>query len=183
KTPDGQTINAGDTATFTIVVSNTGTGAAKGVTLNDALPVGDGIAWTTATAGCTVSGLNLSCTLGDIAAGGSTTVVVSGKTSYAACTWMPNPAAIASATNAPSAQNDGVITCVRPALHVVKTPDGQTINAGDTATFTIVVSNTGQGIARSVTLADSLPVGDGISWATATAGCTTSGLNLSCTFG
>ena len=35
-----------------------------------------------------------------------------------------------------------------PVLTIVKTPDGQTINAGDTATFTMVVTNTGNGTAQ-----------------------------------
>src|SRR5206468_504950 len=108
KTPDGQTISAGDTATFTIVVSNTGTGTATSVTLTDPLPAGGGVNWTTASAGCSVSGApgaqSLSCSFGDLAAGGSATVVVSALTSFQACTTMPN-LATAHATNAADASD------------------------------------------------------------------------------
>ncbi len=47
KTPDGATISAGQTATFTIVVTNDGPGVATGVTLTDALP--DAATWTVVT--------------------------------------------------------------------------------------------------------------------------------------
>src|SRR5439155_1420148 len=58
-----------------------------------------------------------------------------------------------------NAHGSGSTTCNAPSLNVAKTPDGQTINAGDTATFTIVVSNAGPGAATSVTLNDPLPAG------------------------
>ena len=191
KTPDGATINAGDTATFTIVVSNTGAGPALGVTLTDPLPAGGGVNWQTSTAGCSITGVvgtqTLTCTLGDIAAGAAAPpIVVHGLTSFTACTAMPN-LATASATNAPNAQDPGSITCNSPGLNVVKTPDGQTINAGDTATFTIVVSNTGASPALGVTLSDPLPAGGGVNWQTSSAGCSITGAagtqTLTCTFG
>src|SRR5437867_3185224 len=162
KTPDGQMINAGDTATFTIVVSNTGTGVAKSVTLTDPLPAGGGVNWTTASAGCSVSGApgaqSLSCSFGDLAAGASVTVVVSAVTSFQACTTMPN-LATAHATNAPDASDPGSITCQPPNLTIVKTPDGATYTAGQTISFTIVVSNGGPGTAKNVHFApaDNLP--------------------------
>ena len=117
KRGDGQAINAGDTATFTIVVSNTGTGPALGATLNDPLPAGGGVNWQTSSAGCSISGApgaqTLACSFGDLAPGASVTVVVHALTSLQACATMPN-LATASATNAPNAQGLGSITCVPP---------------------------------------------------------------------
>ena len=49
--------------------------------------------------------------------------------------------------------------------------------AGSTATFTIVVTNTGAGIANNVTITDTLPNNGGVSWSTATANCTISATN------
>jgi uncharacterized repeat protein (TIGR01451 family) len=191
KTPDGQTINAGDTATFTIVITNTGTGTATSVTLNDPLPAGGGVNWTTSTPNCSVSGApgaqTLTCNLGDLAAGASTTVTVSAVTSAQACTTMPN-LATADATNTEPASDPGSITCIPPPnLTIVKTPDGQTINPGDTATFTIVVSNTGPGSATNVVVTDPLPAGGGLNWTTATPNCSVSGApgaqTLTCNLG
>jgi uncharacterized repeat protein (TIGR01451 family) len=52
----------------------------------------------------------------------------------------------------------GTVTAVSaPDLHIVKTPDAQTIQAGDTATFTVHITNTGGGPAVNVILNDPLP--------------------------
>ena len=164
KTPDGGTINAGDTATFTIVVSNSGPGTANSVTLNDALP--GPVTWSVAagspSAGTcdAIVGNVLHCDLGNLASGASVTVVLTAPTTAATCTTYnnnTNGGAIALGTNAAQVTDPGSITCQPSNLHVVKTPDGGTINAGDTATFTIVVSNSGPATANSVTLNDALP--------------------------
>jgi uncharacterized repeat protein (TIGR01451 family) len=115
KTPDNGTINAGDTATFTIVVTNLGPGTAKHATLTDALPGGGGVTWTTSSSGCTVSGAvgsqMLNCALGvDLAENATFTAVVTAVTSSAHCTAMDNTAA-AVATNAAQVTNAGKITC------------------------------------------------------------------------
>jgi uncharacterized repeat protein (TIGR01451 family) len=67
------------------------------------------------------------------------------------------------------------VTIDQPVISIAKTPDGATITAGDTATFTIVVTNLGPGTAASVTISDPLPAGGGVNWTTATAGCTVTG--------
>src|SRR5207253_4736118 len=78
--------------------------------------------------------------------------------------------------NALSVNDPGKITCQTPVLQIAKTPDNGTVLAGATATFTIVVTNLGPGTATGVTLTDNpLPAGGGVTWATATTGCTVSG--------
>ena len=57
------------------------------------------------------------------------------------------------------AVDDGSVTCQRPSLVVQKTPDGQTVTAGDPIAFAITVVNNGPGVARDVTLSDPLPPG------------------------
>jgi uncharacterized repeat protein (TIGR01451 family) len=203
KTPDGGSFTMGGQATFTIVVSNpapAGAQAAKSVTLTDVLPGNGGLVWTSATttAGTCTSPIvsnNLSCNLGDIAAGASVTVTVTtaATTPVAACQSQPNPAAIATATGGLTAQDSGSLTCTPPPaqLNVVKTPDGGSFTMGGQATFTIVVSNpavAGSAAAKSVTLTDVLPGNGGLVWTTATttAGTCTSpivGNNLSCNLG
>src|SRR5437870_10055472 len=54
------------------------------------------------------------------------------------------------------------IAVVQPNISVTKTADQGTINAGDTAAFTIVVTNNGPGTANNVTLNDPLPAG--VAW-------------------
>ncbi|MBK9711345.1 MAG: DUF11 domain-containing protein [Kouleothrix sp.] len=187
KTADSGTINAGDTASFTIVVSNSGAGTAKGVTLTDNLPAG--VAWSISPAvtGCDIQTGTLSCSLGDLAAGDSVTIHISGVTDAADCGTLHNLATVA-ATNerASDEQNnsddaDIVVNC--PNVTVVKTADSGTISAGDTAAFTIVVSNSGTGIARNVTLTDSLPAGVAWSISPAVTGCDIQAGTLSCSLG
>ena len=55
-----------------------------------------------------------------------------------------------SGTNAASVNNGASITCQTPVLVMAKTPDGGTITAGQTATFTVVVTNNGPGTANNV---------------------------------
>ena len=163
KTADNSPINAGDTAAFTITVSNAGPGEAKGVTLSDPLPAG--IAWSEDSADCSITNNTLNCNFGDLPAGasGNRVVHVTGLTDAADCKTLPNTATVA-ATNEAAAQGGNntssasiVVEC--PNISVVKTGNGP-ISAGQTATFTIVLSNAGPGDAYGVTLTDQLPSGD-----------------------
>src|SRR6185369_12276193 len=70
---------------------------------------------------------------------------------------------------------DEPVVVTKPVLQIAKTPDNGTINAGATATFTIVVTNLGPGVAKNGTISDPLPAGGGVTWTTSTNGCTVSG--------
>jgi uncharacterized repeat protein (TIGR01451 family) len=165
-------ISAGDTAEFTIVVSNDGQGDATGVVLTDNLP--NGIDWSTTVAGCSIApdsgtvGQVLTCNLGSIIAGASRTVIVTGETSAASCPSIANTAS-ATATNEPAADatdNSGSanigVGCA--ALTIVKTADAASVSAGDQIGFTITVTNSGDGTAYDVRVHDTLPVNAGLGW-------------------
>lgn len=98
KTAGNATISAGDTASFTITVTNIGTGAANSVTLDDALP-GSGLAWTENPdlAACTITGNALHCDIGTLAAGGSFSVTVEAVTGEGDCGTLDNTATVAAA--------------------------------------------------------------------------------------
>ena len=90
KTPDAQTVAAGNNISFSITVSNaTGAGAATGVALRDTLPGGTGIDWSTTSSGCSISGTPpneiLSCTIGELAAGASFSATVTSGTTGGSC--------------------------------------------------------------------------------------------------
>ena len=162
KTPDGATVSAGDPIFFALTISNQGEGVAEDVTLTDQLP--PALTWTVSEqpsqGTCTISpSAFLTCTgLGDLAKNESRTVVVTAPTSYEQCAFYDNPAGLARARN-DSASNRGSVTCQRPDLVLQKTPDGQTVTAGDVITFAITVTNNGPGVARDVVLSDPLPPG------------------------
>ncbi len=172
KTADATPVSAGDAIGFWITVSNSsaaGTGTAKDVTLSDPLPAG--VTWSISPAysgpgSCVINANTLSCSFGDMAPGASASVHVSATTSAQACSTYPNTAT-ADADNHAQIQASATIECLSPSIHVSKSADNATVNAGEEIGFTVTVSNTGAGEAKGVTLTDALPggnAGDPVHW-------------------
>src|SRR5438034_468728 len=175
------TISAGDQATYTVTVTNNGPGDAANVTLTDTVPS------SVAAPGWTVGGANaascspnpvaggalLTCNFGTVAAGQSRTITLTATTTPANCPVINNSAHVAASNEAAAQQGNNNagpvpinVNCP-PDLHIVKTPDGTTYNAGDTIHFTIVVSNNGPGTAINVRFSplDTLPDPNGtLNW-------------------
>ncbi len=194
-------LTAGDTATFTIVVTAGGTGASTGVTLTDNLPAG--LTWSLGAAddeaACTIDTTGdpdvLSCDFGSMTQGDTRTVVLNGVTDAADCPAIVNTAVVSADvdvdTSAASNQATATIVVNCGDIKLFKTPDepsdnGGTVNAGEVATFKFVVRNDGDGIARDVTLSDTLPA-TGNGWALGTSfdeeDCSLVGNQLECDFG
>lgn len=192
KTADAQTVVAGNPVGFTITVKNDGTGTATGVTLSDPLPTlgGLGINWSInpAYAGvgtCAINGAppseTLSCSIGDLPQGASTSVHVSspttapaGGTTIAACqitvttyaTNLNNQVNVTSQNAGSATAQTGTCVTSTPHITVTKTPDAQSVLAGNPVGFTITVKSDGSGTVTNVTLSDPLPTlaGAGINW-------------------
>ncbi|MEZ4496772.1 MAG: CARDB domain-containing protein, partial [Thermomicrobiales bacterium] len=177
KTPKGATVNAGDTATFTITATNNGTYPATGVVIEDySLPAGDwnvevtqGQAGTVVDCGPAVATGSFTCTLDqDLAVDWSIEITVSRVTSDNDCTTLTNDVRISATNEVPNAtdnnEDTGSITVNCADLWVEKYPTDErsTINANDDIGFTIVVHNDGEGTANDVTVNDVLPTG--IDW-------------------
>jgi uncharacterized repeat protein (TIGR01451 family)/fimbrial isopeptide formation D2 family protein len=174
KTPDGGTVQAGATATFTIVVTNLGPGTATGVTLTDNLPAG--YTWTLGGADTDDCSINtvpspdvLSCDFGTLEDDDTRTITLSAPTTGANCAVIPNTAVV-DATNEPESANgnnsdpgDIDVLCAVISLEKSADPVGP-VSAGDDIGFDIVVSNTGDGIATDVEVTDTLPTDAGTSW-------------------
>lgn len=194
KTPDDGVILPGDDAEFSITVSNDGPGRANDVVLTDTLPAG--IAWEVVDddgATCGIALGVLTCDIGDLAAGAEVTITLSGPTDSADCGEIPNTAS-ASASNEleedeANNSDDGLITVSCADVTVEKTAADDSINAGDEASFTIVVTNLSDtAAATDVELSDPLP--DGVDWTLSgedAADCDITGTGddqvLSCDFG
>lgn len=185
KTADNGTINAGDSAAFTIVVTNNGAGTAKGATLTDTLPAG--ITWSEDSADCSITAGTMTCSFGDIAQGGSRTIHVSGPTTKDNCAVLSNTATVAATNESNTSNNTSTATigvnCAE--ISVLKTPDAATVNATDGVGFTITAKNNGAGAAYGVTVTDTLPSASGLSWTESpdSADCSIASGVLTCNFG
>ncbi len=172
KTPNSGSVSAGTDISFTLSWTNEGEGSATGVVVSDTLPTAGGLNWSiTGSTGtgstCTLSAADvLTCNVGTIAgnpnfpnaAPVNGTVTLTSATTSAACAEINNTGQITS-NNDGTDTDPGQVTVLCPDVTVAKTPDGGTVNAGQTATFTIVVTNLGPGAATAVTLTDNLPAG------------------------
>jgi len=90
----------------------------------------------------------------------------------AVCIEVPQ---FASATTATVVFNNETL---KPDLSIVKTPDGQVVDAGDALAFSMVVSNSGAagtGTAKGVSLSDPLPTGTAAPWSTSSPNCSIAG--------
>jgi uncharacterized repeat protein (TIGR01451 family) len=124
KTAASSSINAGDTATFSIVVTSLGPAAANNVVLTDTLPAG--LTWTVSGADATAAGCagtlaggsTLSCSFGTLAASASRTVTVSAKTSTSNCGQINNTATVSATNDTNSGNNSSsasmTVTCPPP---------------------------------------------------------------------
>jgi uncharacterized repeat protein (TIGR01451 family) len=189
KTADNPTITAGQTAGFTVTIFNEGQTTATGVTLTDPLPAGTGgdVNWsidtTTGNPGdFTITGspgnqslvLSASFLANDtLAPGASISVHITSPTNGAdtsASTFtgtLPNTATVNDDQEAaPADQASATITILAPDVDITKTADNSTITAGQTAGFTVTITNEGLATATGVTLTDPLPAGTGgdVNW-------------------
>jgi uncharacterized repeat protein (TIGR01451 family) len=194
KTPDAAQVNAGEPIGFTLTVFNDGTGDAHGVTLSDTLPTTAGLDWSIASQGagwnntCAIAAGKLTCgpvtvPAGTTQAASTFTVHITSPTTAATGGVCPEGSGVIDNTGHVTTTNAGsddstASTCVAaPAIHIVKTADAASVNAGSPIGFTLTVSNSGSGDAHGVTLSDTLPTNAGLSWSIASQG---AGWNNTC---
>ena len=173
KTDNATSYVPGGTGTYVITVSNTGTSDALNVTVNDPLPAGvtltgaatcapTGVAICGTVTGST-GGTTLGTTGGAIAAGAGNALVFTAPVAFAS-NMTSNPlvntaTATDLASGATASGNDSNTLSRNVALAITKT-DGQTTYVpGSTATYVVVVTNTGITDALGVSVADTLPAG------------------------
>jgi len=144
KTVDNPTPNAGEEVEFTVEVTNNGKGEATEIKVSDILPEGfeyvhdDG-------SGTYEPGTDI-LTLPKLAAGEKTTIKIKAI--------IPN-----NDLNQNNEDNTTVATGEVVDVHVNKTVDNPTPNAGEEVEFTVEVTNKGTGEATEVKVSDILPEG------------------------
>ena len=158
KTADAPSVSAGDQIGFTVTLSNTGTGQAKGVAVTDPLP--GGLTWSIdpANADWEISGGSLVYKHDTLAAGASSTVHVVATTTQADCGDVTNTASVTT-SNDGSDEATAKVDVLCAAINITKTADAPSVSAGDQIGFTVKLENNGAGEAKGVVVSDTLPAG------------------------
>ncbi|MCB1906887.1 MAG: IPTL-CTERM sorting domain-containing protein [Rhodocyclaceae bacterium] len=168
KSVDDTSLVAGQTATYTLTVLNAGDGAAAAVTVSDVLPVSADFAYSgcaTASGSCSESGGTLTWNLGSLAIGASATATVTMQVAASPAsgiTTLDNQASVSdndycSGGTPPPSCTSGPVTVsisTNPDLSIAKSVDETAPSAGDTLTYTLVVSNDGSSAAENVVVRD-----------------------------
>lgn len=152
---------AGETLTYTLVVSNAGPSDALNVSVTDTLPAGVTFQSATPTQG---SGPNpLAWNLGTLTAHSTETLTVVVTVNNDITATLTNTVQVDSGTgDANLANNSAIVTTTVNTLADIRlaVSDGtDPVREGDVLTYTLVVSNVGPSLARSVAVTDTLPVG------------------------
>jgi len=137
-----------DTVTYTIEVTNSGTGVASNVKVTDNLPAGL----------TTLDGKNsVAFDAGSIAAGKSVTRSFQAKPAGKTGSFV-NTASAAADNNLTAKSSDVTVVVRQPVLTISEQcPDNTRL--GKPATFQITVGNTGDAVARSTVIEDMIPAG------------------------
>lgn len=158
---------AGENITYVMTVVNNGPADAVNATVIDPLP--ETLTFVSATAGtgqtCTQKAIGLTCELGTMAPGASTTitVVMSIAEGMTPGTKLANTAQVHSETADPDGTNN-VATAENTVeasadLVITKSADVTTPAPGENVTWTLQVTNNGPSTARNVAATDAMPAG------------------------
>ncbi|MFN8559111.1 MAG: DUF11 domain-containing protein [Dehalococcoidia bacterium] len=189
KGPGGDTVPIGQTKTWNVVVSNSGTGGTSGtVTVTDTVP--SNFTAVTASGGgwnCT-SGNSIQCNRSDTLGAGQSypAITITGRATTCSTTAVQNTATVSGggATGSPSATAVTTIPCGAPVLQVSKTDTVDPLNLGGLQTWQITVLNSSAfPTAGAITLTDNLPANFAAATVTGSAGwnCSAGGNVVSCT--
>lgn len=161
----------GSNLTYSITVTNSGNIGAANVMVTDTLPAGTTIVTCpTAVVPCAHTSGVVTWTLPTLAGGGAsetlfvtvavTNPAVAGRSSLTnSVTVADDSTNGADPTPANNTATDVDVLVAAPDLRVVKDDGSQVRSPGDTVTYTLLVTNTGNQAATGVTLTDTLPAG------------------------
>lgn len=138
KSPDLQTVVSGSAVTFTIQVTNSGSVPLNDVTVSDPLAPACSAGLGTLAPG---AGSTYDCLLAGVTADLTNTATVTGSVA---------------AGGQVSATDEAMVDVINPAITIEKSPDFQQLVSGETVTFTIAVTNTGDITLTQVTVDDPL---------------------------
>ena len=161
KVDDVDPVTAGNNLTYTLTVNNAGPSDAQNVVVTDTLPAGVTFV---SSAGCTEDPAGVpSCSLGNIAAGGSAAYTVTVGVDASTTGTITNNASVSSSTADSNAANNSTTEdttiSAEADLSITKVDDVDPVVAGNNVVYTITVDNAGPGDAQNVVVTDTLPAG------------------------
>ncbi|MFN8113536.1 MAG: hypothetical protein U0R51_10090 [Solirubrobacterales bacterium] len=161
KTADKAGAAAGEEVTYTLTAHNDGPSTAAGAKIVDHLPAG--VAFVSASPGCTNASGTITCTLGDLASGADAVRTVKVRIEPAAVGTLTNKATVTATTTDPDpGDNDAATTTAigdQGDLSLTKSVSPGDAEPGDVVTYTLRISNDGPASARDVVLSDTVPAG------------------------
>jgi uncharacterized repeat protein (TIGR01451 family) len=146
---------AGQNATYTIAVTNSGPSDATAVTVSDTLPAP--LTFVSNSGACTTA---FPCSLGTVASGSTMTITTTVQVASSASGPVNNTASVSSSTSDPVSPNNSstATTTITTSADVSITKAlSSSLVAGTNATYTITVTNNGPSDAGNVTVNDATP--------------------------
>jgi uncharacterized repeat protein (TIGR01451 family) len=188
--PNGQVL-------YTLVVENDGPSDATGVTVTDTPPAGlVAQSGNPAQGTCEIVGGQVSCSLGALAAGGSTQVLVAAQAAAGASGSLTNAATVTGDQRDPNpSDNMATATVTVPSpptqaqaqapadLSVTKRANRSTVTVGQRLSYTVVVTNNGPAAAQDVKVTDTVSRRASVISVSATAGSCTDSIPITCSLG
>ena len=154
---------AGGTFAYTARISNAGPNAAQGVTLTDTLPAGVTVTSMKPGTKCRQTGATVSCALGSVAAGATSTAVLTVRPDAAG--QVTNTASVSSTTDDPDAadRTAASVTTVTDAgsvdLRLTGSATPDPVQVGADLVYTWIIANHGSVPATGVTFTHAVPAG------------------------
>jgi uncharacterized repeat protein (TIGR01451 family) len=184
KTAADSTVDPGDPVSWTLTVRNNGPDRSFGSTVTDTLPAGVTNVQT-ATPGCNVAANTVTCSVGQLASGATTQIVITGNAPSTASICFANDASVDGADDDPVGANNAASAtiCTRPAADLELTKAAApVVERGGQVTWTLTVRNTGPDPSTGSTVTDTLPASV-TNVQTATPGCNIAGNTVTCDVG
>ncbi len=164
-----QTIVAGNKVIYQITVSNSGPAIAQNVIVRDVVPANLTFSPVGSDISCVLNNQTntVECNLGSVAPGNRTVNIAFDTPTPQQCSTntlnVVNTATVTSTSQDPNTANNASnvvqtnVTCPQGNLNITKTANQSQITRGDTVSYTITVSNSGQGTVQNVVVTDPVP--------------------------